>query len=157
MIIAGTKYPEAQRILVAHLDNLLQTEALQNLKNVRCVRLNVYTQTHTHTHTHTTSGRRLPNLQEKEGPSLVRLTLLTLYSTTLNNTNTTTRWKKAVDMIREWLLRVVFDDHARYTTEFTGGRTTTLPYFLYVLSLSPSLSLSLTHHSNTGTRSVCFR
>ncbi len=53
MIIAGTKYPEAQRILVAHLDNLLQTEALQNLKNVRCVRLNVYTQTHTHTHTHT--------------------------------------------------------------------------------------------------------
>ncbi len=94
MIIAGTKYPEAQRILVAHLDNLLQTEALQNLKNVRCVRLNVYTQTHTHTHTHTTSGRRLPNLQEKEGPSLVRLTLLTLYSTTLNNTNTTTGGKK---------------------------------------------------------------
>ena len=52
MIIAGAKYPEAQRILVAHLDNLLQTEALQNLKNVRCVRLNVYTQTHTHKHTH---------------------------------------------------------------------------------------------------------
>ena len=47
-------------------------------------------------------------------------------------------------MIREWLLRVVFDDHARYTTEFTGGRTTTLPYFLYVLSLSPSLSFSHT-------------
>ena len=53
-----------------------------------------YVSLQTHTHTHTTSGRRLPNLQEKEGPSLVRLTLLTLYSTTLNNTNTTTGGKK---------------------------------------------------------------
>ena len=74
MIIAGAKYPEAQRILVAHLDNLLQTETFQNLKNVRCVRLDVCTQTHTHT----TSGRRLPHMQEKEGTSPVRLTLLTL-------------------------------------------------------------------------------
>ena len=127
LILSGIKYPHAQHILVAHLSPLLKTlcESEQELTKLCvvcftfvCVR---FARTHTHTHTHQDSDIRNPERKIPAGYS---------------------RLEVVAREVRSWILKAVFDDHAKYVIcfDFSLSRTS--------LSLE-LLSLELNDHSYT--------